>query len=55
MARTWVYLGTFTFDEGSSVDNCVMLTNQSRKRKGVVTADAVRFGGGVGNVERGAL
>lgn len=50
---TWVYLGTFTFDEGSSVDNCVMLTNQSRKRKGVVTADAVRFGGGVGNVERG--
>lgn len=49
---TWVYLGTFTFDEGSSVDNCVMLTNQS-KRKGVVTADAVRFGGGMGNVERG--
>ncbi len=49
---TWVYLGTFTFDEGASVDNCVILTNQS-KRKGVVTADAVRFGGGVGNIERG--
>ena len=50
---TWVYLGTFTFDEGSSVDNCVMLTNQSHNRKGIVTADAVRFGGGVGNIERG--
>ncbi len=49
---TWVYLGTFTFDAGSSVDNCVMLSNQSRKG-GVVTADAVRFGGGMGNIERG--
>lgn len=49
---TWVYLGTFDFDEGSSVDNCVMLTNQSRQ-KGVVTADAVRFGGGMGNMSRG--
>lgn len=49
---TWVYLGTFDFDEGSNVDNCVMLTNKSQ-RKGVVTADAVRFGGGMGNVSRG--
>lgn len=49
---TWVYLGTFTFDKGSSVDNCVMLTNQSRN-KGIVTADAVRFGGGMGNISRG--
>lgn len=49
---TWVYLGTFDFDEGSSLENCVMLTNQS-KRKGIVTADAVRFGGGMGNIERG--
>lgn len=50
---TWVYLGTFTFDRGSSVDNCVMLTNQSKNKKGVVTADAVRFGGGMGNIQRG--
>lgn len=49
---TWVYLGTFTFDAGSSIDNCVMLTNQSHT-KGIVTADAVRFGGGMGNIERG--
>ncbi|MBM6991720.1 MAG: fibronectin type III domain-containing protein [Prevotella sp.] len=49
---TWVYLGTFDFDKGDNIYNCVMLTNQSRRR-GMVTADAVRFGGGMGNIERG--
>ena len=49
---TWVYLGTFDFDEGSSSQNCVVLSNLS-ERKGFVTADAVRFGGGMGNIERG--
>ncbi len=49
---TWVYLGTFDFGRGCSPDNCVMLTNVSNYR-GVITADAVRFGGGMGNVMRG--
>lgn len=49
---TWVYLGTFEFDEGSNIYNRVVLTNHS-KRNGVVTADAVRFGGGMGNIVRG--
>ena len=49
---TWVYLGTFDFDAGCSERNCVVLTNQSQQ-KGVVTTDAVRFGGGMGNIERG--
>lgn len=49
---TWVYLGTFDFDEGSSEYNRVVLTNQSA-RSGFVTADAVRFGGGMGNILRG--
>ena len=49
---TWVYLGTFDFDRGSSQFNRVVLTNQS-SRHGVVTADAVRFGGGMGNILRG--
>ena len=49
---TWVYLGTFDFDAGCSDRNCVVLTNQSQQ-KGVVTTDAVRFGGGLGNIERG--
>ena len=49
---TWVYLGTFDFAAGCSADNCVVLTNQSNYR-GVVSADAVRFGGGMGNIARG--
>ena len=49
---TWVYLGTFDFDKGCNRRNMVVLTNYS-KHHGVVTADAVRFGGGMGNVERG--
>ena len=49
---TWVYLGTFDFDKGSSVRNRVVLSNQS-DHKGIVTADAVRFGGGMGNIRRG--
>ena len=32
----------------------MVLTNHS-KRKGVVTADAVRFGGGMGNIQRGGM
>ena len=48
---TWVYLGTFDFDEGYSEFNRVTLTNQS-SHHGVVTTDAVRFGGGMGNIER---
>ncbi len=49
---TWVYLGTFDFDEGSNARNCVVVSNQS-KHNGFVTTDAVRFGGGMGNIERG--
>lgn len=49
---TWVYLGTFDFDEGSSMDNCVIVDNKSSKR-GKVSTDAVRFGGGMGNIVRG--
>ena len=48
---TWVYLGTYHFDKGQSPRNCVRLTNQSQYQ-GHVTADAVRFGGGMGNILR---
>ena len=47
---TWVYLGTFTFDRG--LDSYVRLTSQSPSA-GIVSADAVKFGGGMGKVERG--
>ena len=49
---TWVYLGTFTFDKGRNDYSMVILSNES-KEKGVVCADAVRFGGGMGNIARG--
>ena len=49
---TWVYLGTFSFDKGKNDYGMVVLSNES-KQKGVVCADAVRFGGGMGNIERG--
>lgn len=49
---TWVYLGTFDFGAGQSDDNMVVLTNES-EYEGTVSADAVRLGGGEGNVMRG--
>ena len=49
---TWVYLGTFTFAAGQQ--GRVELSNLSQTAGTVVTADAVRFGGGMGNVARGA-
>lgn len=51
---TWVYLGTFYFDNAVHPDNQVVLTNYSTQT-GVVCGDAVRFGGGMGNIERGGL
>ena len=50
---TWVYLGTFEFDEGSGAS--VVLSGKAPEgyrfdKKAIVTADAVRFGGGMGNI-----
>lgn len=47
---TWVYLGTFAFDADSN-NNYVTISNAG-KGNAVVTADAVKFGGGIGNVAR---
>lgn len=49
---TWVYLGTFDFEAGESARNSVTLSSLSRS-KGVATATAVRFGGGMGSIARG--
>lgn len=48
---TWVYLGTFAFDQGNNDYGMVVLSNESSE-SGVVCADAVRFGGGMGNIAR---
>lgn len=53
-AGTWVYLGTFDFGKGCSQYNRVVLSNTS-SGKGYVGADAVRFGGGMGNIARGGF
>lgn len=54
---TWVYIGTFEFEEGT--DGYVTLDNRlieghSYEVGSVITADAVRFGGGMGNIARAA-
>jgi hypothetical protein len=51
---TWVYLGTFTFSEGVNADSGnVQLSNISVHKGRIVSADAVRFGGGMGDISRG--
>ena len=50
---TWIYLGTFGFDAGKSQAFKVVMSNKSAKAGKIVTADAVKIGGGMGNVVRG--
>ncbi|MDR3286660.1 MAG: xanthan lyase [Prevotellaceae bacterium] len=49
---TWIYLGTFGFDEGCNDNFGVRLSNRASKRQKIITADAVKFGGGMGNIAR---
>ncbi len=50
---TWIYLGTFKFDQGQNSErSSVVLSNESRTTGLNVSADAVRFGGGMGSVTR---
>ena len=53
---TWIYIGTYEFDKGNeghvTLDN-VIRHGSSATRESVVTADGVRFGGGMGKVARG--
>lgn len=51
---TWIYLGTFKFLKGKNPGNGkVTLINNGSETGKIVSADAVRFGGGMGVVERG--
>lgn len=50
---TWIYLGTFPLEKGySDTEPVVTLTNLSSADGAVVTADAVKIGGGMGNIAR---
>jgi len=52
--KTWVYLGRFRFSRGVNPDSArVVLTPGSQKTGRLLSADAVRFGGGMGVVARG--
>lgn len=48
---TWIYLGTFRFAAGAN-PAAVTLSNRSEHKNRIVTADAVRIGGGMGNIAR---
>lgn len=50
--NTWIYLGTFNFNKGKFDDQGLVLSNRSSELNKTVSADAVRFGGGMGIVER---
>jgi hypothetical protein len=51
---TWLYLGNFKFNKGFHPESGkVVLTNKSNFPDKIVSADAVRFGGGMGNILRG--
>lgn len=49
---TWIFLGFFSFDKGKN-ENCkITLSNKSTKSGRIITADAVKIGGGMGNIAR---
>jgi hypothetical protein len=53
---TWVFLGNYYFDKGLDPETgSVILLNDSEETGNIViSADAVRFGGGMGDVARGS-
>ena len=49
---TWIYLGTFPFAAGEG--NLVSVSNYSEQKGSIIATDAVKIGGGMGNVARRA-
>ncbi len=49
---TWIYLGTFLFEKGSNQDCFVEISSSLSDKGDVLTCDAVKFGGGMGNIAR---
>jgi len=49
---TWIYLGKFYFQKNAPQISKIILTNLSTHKGAVVTADAVKVGGGFGNIGR---
>ena len=52
--ETWIYLATFRFEKGIDPAHAMIeLTNSSHETGKWVSADAVKLGGGMGNIVRG--
>ncbi len=49
---TWIYLGTFHFNKGKNPEHGAVRLSAQSNESGWITADAVRFGGGMGNIAR---
>jgi len=47
---TWIFLGYFDFEKGAN--HKIILSNKSSRNGKIVTADAVKIGGGMGNIAR---
>lgn len=47
---TWIFLGYFNFDKGNG--HKITLSNKSSHAGRIVTADAIKIGGGMGNIAR---
>ncbi len=50
---TWIYLGNYYFEAGKHKNQKIILSNLSTVADRVVTADALKIGGGMGNISRG--
>lgn len=50
--ETWIYLGTFNFNPGENITSGSVIVKGNTKKEGFIALDAVRFGGGMGNVAR---
>lgn len=49
---TWQYLGTFFFEKGMDPRKASVEVSNYNTGEGIITSDAIRFGGGKGNVAR---
>lgn len=56
VGRGWVWLGSYQFAAGANpAAGSVVISNQSSSGSGVVIADGIRFGNGIGDVVRGRV
>jgi len=53
-AGTWIYLGTFHFIKGTHIASG-SVTVSAPDSEGILSTDAIRFGGGMGNVARNKI